>query len=216
MTVVVDRFGDGAPVRFVVHPGGLPVRRYRTLGVRGTLVVLSPDALTGPGVLDAEALVTQVANEVLDAHPEGPVRLVGWSLGGAVAWWVAERLLDRGRSVAPPVLLDAPARPPRHDARSLRTWACAWAAARRTPLPEAEAMEALRVAAWRAGSLRLPRLPLDAVCMDAAIRLPELDTAPWDEVAARVTRRTCPGDHYTMLGPAVGALLDDLEEAWTR
>ncbi|MFT3899459.1 MAG: amino acid adenylation domain-containing protein [Gordonia sp. (in: high G+C Gram-positive bacteria)] len=100
-----------APV-FAVHPAGGLGWCYA-----GLLPVL--DAGTGLYALQADGLdggplpesLTAVAAEYLDAietvAPTGPLRLLGWSVGGVIAHEIAVAAAARGRTVQQVVLLDA-------------------------------------------------------------------------------------------------------------
>lgn len=54
-----------------------------------------------------EALAHHYADTVVDVAPTGPIRLLGWSFGGALALLVAEDLVRRGRDVTFVGMLDA-------------------------------------------------------------------------------------------------------------
>ena len=107
-----------APPLFCVHPAGGTVFCYLELARR-----LRSDhplfGLQAPGV-DGEAtplaslseMATRYAGEIAAAYPLGPYYLLGWSLGGILAFEVARRLEEQGRKVALLAILDAAIKPP--------------------------------------------------------------------------------------------------------
>ncbi|MFT4202009.1 amino acid adenylation domain-containing protein [Gordonia sp. (in: high G+C Gram-positive bacteria)] len=102
----------GHPPVFAVHPaGGLGWCYAGLLPVLdpGTgLYALQADGLDGGALPDS---LRTVATEYLDAidtvAPTGPLRLVGWSVGGVIAHEMAAQAAARGRTVDQVVLLDA-------------------------------------------------------------------------------------------------------------
>ena len=106
--------GSGRPF-FCVHPVGGSILCYAGLSRR-----LGPDqpfyGLQHPG-LDGEwapyTRIEEMASDYLTAlravQPEGPYLLGGWSLGGIVAFEMAQQLEARGQKVALLALLDASA-----------------------------------------------------------------------------------------------------------
>ena len=111
---VLDLSADGAagnPI-WCVHPGGGLAGDYRPLGT-----VLAPTPVLGlqlPGLADpTEPIVDSIADlaaahlaAVRERQPLGPYRLVGWSLGGAVAHEMAHQLEAAGEVVQSLVLID--------------------------------------------------------------------------------------------------------------
>ena len=111
--LLVLRAGDGtdAPV-FAIHPAGGLGWCYA-----GLLPFLPPT--TGVYALQADGLdgsplpssLTDVARDYLDTieeiSPTGPLRLVGWSVGGVIAHEIAVQAATRGRTVSQVALLDA-------------------------------------------------------------------------------------------------------------
>ena len=104
--------GDRPPL-FCVHPGGGGVLCYAELSR-----ALGPDrpfyGLQAPGVdpgrpplRTVDAMAETYLDALRSAWPEGPVLLVGWSLGGVIAFEMARRLEAEGRPPARLVLLDA-------------------------------------------------------------------------------------------------------------
>ncbi|MHA7868111.1 MAG: non-ribosomal peptide synthetase [Salipiger thiooxidans] len=103
--------GEGAPL-FAVHPAGGLAWCYRSLALAlpGVPVVglqsplLDPDTPT-PASLGA--LAQRYVDRVEALQPQGPLTLLGWSLGGIIAHAMAAEAERRGREVARLVLLDA-------------------------------------------------------------------------------------------------------------
>ncbi|EEX12200.1 enterobactin synthetase component F [Citreicella sp. SE45] len=103
--------GEGAPL-FAVHPAGGLAWCYRSLALAlpGVPVVglqsplLDPDTPT-PASLGA--LAQRYMDRVEALQPQGPLTLLGWSLGGIIAHAMAAEAERRGREVARLVLLDA-------------------------------------------------------------------------------------------------------------
>ncbi|MDR6993063.1 amino acid adenylation domain-containing protein [Luteimonas sp. 3794] len=112
----VIALAQGAPSRaplFVVHPAGGIAWCYRDLAralspVRSVFGLQSPAldlAQALPGSIDA--LATEYAERVLALQPDGPVHLLGWSVGGILAQAMAVRLRSLGREIGVLALLDA-------------------------------------------------------------------------------------------------------------
>ncbi|WP_233198562.1 MULTISPECIES: alpha/beta fold hydrolase [Luteimonas] len=107
---------QGAPSRaplFVVHPAGGIAWCYRELArslapARSVYGLQSPAldlAQALPGSIDA--LAAEYADRVVALQPDGPVHLLGWSVGGILAQAMAVRLRVLGREVGVLALLDA-------------------------------------------------------------------------------------------------------------
>tara|TARA_R110000868_G_scaffold69764_3_gene205192 strand:+ start:118615 stop:122613 length:3999 start_codon:yes stop_codon:yes gene_type:complete len=103
----------GAPRRlFAIHPAGGIAWCYRGLaraldgaevvGVQSPL--LDPDA---PEPDSLSALARDYCDRIEALMPEGPINLLGWSLGGIIAHAIAAEAEARGRAVGQLVLLDA-------------------------------------------------------------------------------------------------------------
>ncbi|MEV4642534.1 amino acid adenylation domain-containing protein [Actinoplanes sp. NPDC049548] len=71
------------------------------------LVGLQSPLLSGGEAASMTALAAQQADAVERLQPAGPVRLLGWSFGGALALCVAAELTRRGRTVSFVGMLDA-------------------------------------------------------------------------------------------------------------
>ncbi|MFL6587283.1 MAG: amino acid adenylation domain-containing protein [Luteimonas sp.] len=112
----VIALAQGEPARaplFVVHPAGGIAWCYRDLAralapARSVYGLQSPaldlsQAL--PGSIDA--LAAEYADRVVALQPDGPVHLLGWSVGGILAQAMAVRLRALGREVGVLALLDA-------------------------------------------------------------------------------------------------------------
>ncbi|MFI7597372.1 amino acid adenylation domain-containing protein [Actinoplanes sp. NPDC049681] len=71
------------------------------------LVGLQSPLLSGGAAVSMTALAAEHADAVERHQPAGPVRLLGWSFGGALALCVAAELIGRGRTVGFVGMLDA-------------------------------------------------------------------------------------------------------------
>ncbi|WP_394004500.1 amino acid adenylation domain-containing protein [Luteimonas sp. WGS1318] len=112
----VIALAQGEPARaplFVVHPAGGIAWCYRELArslapARSVFGLQSPAldlAQALPGSIDA--LAAEYAGRVVALQPDGPVHLLGWSVGGILAQAMAVRLRGLGREVGVLALLDA-------------------------------------------------------------------------------------------------------------
>jgi amino acid adenylation domain-containing protein len=106
--------GSAGPPMFLIHAVGGTVSAYAQLGehLGGMFRVYGLEA---PGLSDPAALATSLAcladdytRRIRAAQPSGPYRLAGWSMGGVIAYEVAQRLELAGLPVGLLVLLDAP------------------------------------------------------------------------------------------------------------
>ncbi|GGC77332.1 hypothetical protein GCM10011410_33320 [Hoyosella rhizosphaerae] len=107
--------GDGAPL-FAIHPIVGLAWCYTGLGSllpEGSPIygVQSPAATTDdPRATKVESiddLAAHYVNEIRKVQPEGPYRLLGWSLGGVIAHAVAVQLQEAGESVELLAMLDS-------------------------------------------------------------------------------------------------------------
>ncbi|HSS77881.1 MAG TPA: SDR family NAD(P)-dependent oxidoreductase, partial [Thermoanaerobaculia bacterium] len=130
------------PPLYCVHPGALDAQCYqelsRHLGEDQPFIVLRPPELDNYRNLDDATAGPKPLDEVADACVEalvaaqgrGPYRLSGWSMGGVLAFLIAQRLWRRGETVSLLALFDSPApqsgEPPQdyEDARLLPSFSC--------------------------------------------------------------------------------------------
>ncbi|WP_457757912.1 amino acid adenylation domain-containing protein [Streptomyces rochei] len=104
--------GTGRPV-FCVHPGSGMSWCYsglvRHLPADIPVYGVQAAGLDGDGRLPAtlEEMAAEYADLIQEAQPEGPYRLLGWSLGGNVAFAMAGELRARGQEVELLAFLDA-------------------------------------------------------------------------------------------------------------
>jgi amino acid adenylation domain-containing protein len=104
--------GSGKPPFFCVHGAGGQVFRYRELADH-----LGKDqpffGLEAPQVENAVQSIVEMAKQYLEAirkvQPEGPYYLGGWSLGGVVAFEMAQMLTREGSEVALLAMFDTTA-----------------------------------------------------------------------------------------------------------
>jgi thioesterase domain-containing protein len=113
-TSIVPMNTLAAPLNvFAIHPGYGLVAEYRTLArhLDGTATVYgvqSPiysDPTWWAASLDT--LADDYARQIRQVQPQGPYRLIGWSMGGLLAVEVAHRLEAAGQSVSFIGLIDA-------------------------------------------------------------------------------------------------------------
>ncbi len=104
--------GSMAPL-FCIHPSGGMVNIYENLAKQlpPELPVygLQSRALFGSGTEHATvaAMAEHYAGLIQEKHPRGPIRLLGFSLGGLLAMEIARVMEDAGRAVAFVGLIDA-------------------------------------------------------------------------------------------------------------
>ncbi|MFI7546991.1 thioesterase domain-containing protein [Actinoplanes sp. NPDC049599] len=108
---VVPLGREGAPA-FAVHAVSGTVHEYGALAreLDGAYRVSGIEAARGAPVADLAVLADRYAGLVRGAHPAGPYRLIGWSMGGVLAYETARRLAAAGGEVALVTLIDAPYR----------------------------------------------------------------------------------------------------------
>jgi len=115
------QLSSGDPARaplFVIHPAGGIAWGYRHLAQ--ALTKMSPD--TAPSVFGLQSpalapheplppnidqLAEQYVQRVLEVQPQGPIHLLGWSVGGIIAQAMAVALHRAGHQVGQVVMLDA-------------------------------------------------------------------------------------------------------------
>ncbi|MGW7256484.1 non-ribosomal peptide synthetase [Streptomyces sp. NPDC054834] len=201
--VTLQSRGDGTPL-FCIHPGGGDAIGFRNLAsgsvLRRPLYAVHDgappeDAQQGPGA-DIEALAEHGVAAVREVRPHGPYLLMGWSMGGLVAFEMAQRLTRLGEQVAMLVLLDSylaeqlPA-----DAGSAPGDAHTRAALRYRPVPYAG-----RAALFQA--------------QESDPRMRAAAGAAWAELCPALSPpRVIAGDHYSMLDePFVAGLAAEMEK----
>lgn len=102
----------GRPPIFMVHPPGGIVVCYRELAqhldAELPLVAIRARGLHGQEELPATlvAMAADYVSAMRTYQPVGPYTLGGWSLGGLIAYEMAQQLLNAGQSVAQLILLD--------------------------------------------------------------------------------------------------------------
>ncbi|HYH45843.1 MAG TPA: thioesterase domain-containing protein, partial [Thermoanaerobaculia bacterium] len=162
--------GPGRPL-FLVHPAGGDVHCYRDLArrlgpERPVYGLAAPPLSAQESLADLEQRAAVFVEAILGAQPRGPYAVGGWSLGGVIAWEIAQQLRRRGETVELLVLLDshAPnAKGPRADqAEILANLAAGLPAGSGLPaitaealrqLPEPEQLGVVFAAARQAGTL---------------------------------------------------------------
>ena len=98
---------------FVLHPAGGIAWNYRALAralqpARAVYGLQSPALDAGePMPSSIEAMANDYVRRIVTLQPQGPVHLLGWSVGGILAQAMAVRLHEIGREVGELVLLDA-------------------------------------------------------------------------------------------------------------
>ena len=124
--VVIRPGGTLAPV-FCLPPAGGNVMVYEPMarafdGERTIYGVQAPgvDGVEEP-LRTIEELAEHCERVIIGAHPDGPYVLVGYSMGGLVAWEVARRLRAAGRTVDLVCLVDAQIPRKRSAADKLRS-----------------------------------------------------------------------------------------------
>jgi thioesterase domain-containing protein len=107
----------GAVSAFAIHAVGGSVHEYAHLaraldGTCGLIGIEAGGLRPGTAPLSTLAEMADRYADVIRTHqPEGTYRLVGWSMGGVLAYETARRLEAAGARVALVALIDAPYRP---------------------------------------------------------------------------------------------------------
>ncbi|MET7637294.1 amino acid adenylation domain-containing protein [Streptomyces sp. NPDC005438] len=107
------RSAGGRPPLFCVHPGTGIGWKYaglmRHLDGEVPLYALQARGLNGQGELpdSIEAMAADYVEQLRGIQPEGPYRLLGWSLGGVIAHAMAVLLEEQGQSVSLLAMLDS-------------------------------------------------------------------------------------------------------------
>eukprot|EP01136_Pigoraptor_vietnamica_P016892 Opistho-1_new@5054 len=103
------------PPLYLVHPAGGFIFPYFTLAkhlgssqpIYGIQDISLDDSSTRDAFDKVEEMAAEYVKELLQHRPEGPYYLGGWSLGGQVAFHMAQLLKEKGKTVALVVLIDA-------------------------------------------------------------------------------------------------------------
>jgi len=112
-TLVELQPGDSSQPLFLVHPVGGNVFCYthlvHHLGPSRAVYAFQAQGLDGESVPHEhiETMASQYLEAMLEVQPEGPYFLGGWSMGGAVAFEMAQQLRIRGQRVDVLALLDS-------------------------------------------------------------------------------------------------------------
>jgi amino acid adenylation domain-containing protein len=112
--VAIQPNGSRPPL-FCVHPAGGNVLCFaslaQALGRDQPLYGLQSAGLAGNGALDdtVEAMASRYLAALREVQPQGPYHLLGYSVGGTIAYAMAAELRAQGEAVPSLTLLDAPA-----------------------------------------------------------------------------------------------------------
>jgi thioesterase domain-containing protein/acyl carrier protein len=113
LVVPLQPSGSAAPF-FCVHPAGGETLCYmelsRHLGEDQPFMAIQAEERVGGASI--EELASRYLADVRRVQPEGPYHLGGWSMGGVVAFEMAQQLQARGERVAALTLIDARIPPP--------------------------------------------------------------------------------------------------------
>ncbi|NEO94698.1 MAG: non-ribosomal peptide synthetase, partial [Moorea sp. SIO3G5] len=110
--VPIQPFGSQSPF-FCVHPIGGHVLCYealaRYLGEEQRFYGLQALGFNGEQepLNSIELMATKYIAALREVQPQGPYQLGGWSLGGLIAWEMAQQLTDSGEEVALLALIDS-------------------------------------------------------------------------------------------------------------
>jgi amino acid adenylation domain-containing protein len=183
---------------------------------------LQAPSLTDPagGARKPEELVREYARRILEVQPEGPYRLLGWSVGGTLAYAVAAELVETGHAVEFVALLDsypAPEELPDWEETHRHVSGSAGFAADGTP-PEQIALlgehvvDGARLAVRSAvDALRTPPAHthnVDILHFRATTDAPPTAPATWRTYAdGRLSTHDIPCGHYDMLDPTALATI---------
>jgi amino acid adenylation domain-containing protein len=205
--------GGSGPPLFCVHAAGGSVAPYLPLAavLDSPVYGLESPGLDGttPPLTEMREMARVYLDAIRDVAPDGPYRLAGWSLGGAVAYEMACRLQAEGTPPELVVMLDTGdppqlARPPADpDIHALfrRDLAGLTGVAADADVPDElrpQLDERLRVFAanMRAAAVWQPSVYTGPVTLAVTGDRP----AAWPQARA-LTRVAVPGDHFTMLRP---------------
>lgn len=212
--LLVDLETRPGPLRSVlIHPAGGGLLPY--LAVAAHLARRGPvSAIRAAGLLAGESPHDDIAAmadgyaALLAARP-APDLIFGWSMGGVLAWEVAERLAGADGDAAGPavVMIDSPAEPPDPAAED-------WFAARQTVLghaatadPETNRLIERTVDAHLRAILRHRATPAAArrALLLACGTEPDVVTrlGDWPGRAPSLTIGRLPGEHFDVFTPRV-------------
>jgi amino acid adenylation domain-containing protein len=104
--VVTLREEGQAPV-FCVHPVGGSALCYAELAK--SLPGFSVFGIPAVGLRTIPEMASRYLADIRAKQPQGPLALVGWSMGGAIAYEMARQALERGESVALVAAIDSAA-----------------------------------------------------------------------------------------------------------
>jgi amino acid adenylation domain-containing protein len=113
--VLIQAGTTAKPALFCIHPMGGNVLEYYPLatylGNERSIYGLQSQGLDGlqPPLDRVEDMATKYIQEMLTVEPEGPYLLLGYSLGGSIAFEIALQLQSQGKQVDFLGLLDSPA-----------------------------------------------------------------------------------------------------------
>ena len=122
-TLVPIQPKGGKPPLFCIHPAGGIVFPYYTLAPyldkdQPLYGIQDPSLYDGQSALiSIEAMAARYLEALKTVQPEGPYHLLGWSIGGVVAYEMAQQLSMQGLPTALLIMLDTSAPP---HARALR------------------------------------------------------------------------------------------------
>lgn len=100
---------------FMIHPIGGGVDSYATLGryLNSDWPLYGVRALGLDAEVDPCTNIPQMAacylKKIISIQPQGPYYLGGWSMGGVVAYEMAQQLLQQGEVIGSLILIDSPA-----------------------------------------------------------------------------------------------------------
>jgi amino acid adenylation domain-containing protein len=122
--VLIQAGVTAKPPLFCIHPIGGNILEYHSLatylGNQRSIYGLQSQGLDGlqPPLNRIEDMASQYIQELLTVEPNGPYLLLGYSLGGLIAFEIAQQLQAQGKQVDFLGLLDIPA--PTIDVNSVR------------------------------------------------------------------------------------------------
>ncbi|HEY0079187.1 MAG TPA: amino acid adenylation domain-containing protein [Pyrinomonadaceae bacterium] len=111
--LVEIRPGEQEPALFFVHPVGGNVLCYadlaRTLDLRQPFYGFQAQGIDGEQepLTSVEAMAARYIEHLRAAQPSGPYVLGGWSMGGVVAYEMAQQLREQGEEIASLSMLDS-------------------------------------------------------------------------------------------------------------